>query len=74
MHDIEFATIQKQVIDGLKNGNEALEKANAMFSIEEIEDIMADTQEAVDKQNEINALLSGSLTEVDTVIIQGVSK
>ena len=69
MHDIEFATIQKQVIDGLKNGNEALEKANAMFSIEEIEDIMADTQEAVDKQNEINALLSGSLTEVDTVII-----
>jgi len=65
VHDIEFATVQKQVIDGLKNGNEALEKANAMFSIDEIEDILADTQEAVDKQEEINSMLSGYLTEDD---------
>jgi len=65
VHDIEFATVQKQVIDGLKNGNEALEKANAMFSIDEIEDILADTQEAVDKQEEINSMLSGYLTEED---------
>merc|ERR1712029_176623 len=65
VHDIEFATVQKQVIDGLRNGNEALEKANAMFSIDEIEDIMGDTQEAVEKQNEINSLLSGQLTEED---------
>lgn len=64
VHDIEFATVQKQVIDGLKDGNLALEKANAVFSIDEIEDILADTQEAVDKQREIDALLSGELTEV----------
>merc|ERR1711892_1115792 len=31
-HDIEFAQVQKQVLDGLKDGNVALEKANAMFS------------------------------------------
>merc|ERR1712059_247463 len=42
--DIEFATVQQQV----------LEKANAMFSIEEIEDILADTEEAVEKQREID--------------------
>ena len=36
-----------------------------MFSIDEIEDILADTQEAVEKQNEINSLLSGQLTEVN---------
>merc|ERR1712025_1524502 len=65
VHDIEFAQVQKQVIDGLKNGNEALEKANAMFSMDEIEDIFADTQEAVDKQQEINSLLSAQLTEDD---------
>ena len=35
-----------------------------MFSMDEIEDIFADTQEAVDKQQEINSLLSGELTEV----------
>ena len=64
VHDIEFATVQKQVLDGLKDGNVALEKANAVFSIDEIEDILADTQEAVDKQREIDALLSGQLTEV----------
>ena len=64
VHDIEFATVQKQVLDGLKDGNIALEKANAVFSIDEIEDILADTQEAVDKQREIDALLSGQLTEV----------
>ena len=64
VHDIEFATVQKQVIEGLKDGNVALEKANAVFSIDEIEDILADTQEAVEKQREIDALLSGELTEV----------
>lgn len=64
VHDIEFAQVQAQVIAGLKNGNEALEKANAMFSLDEIEDIFADTQEAVDRQAEINSLLSGELTEV----------
>ena len=36
-----------------------------MFSIEEIEDIMADTAEAAEKQREISALISGSLTADD---------
>ena len=67
VHDIEFAQVQKQVLDGLKDGNAALEKANAMFSIEEIEDIMADTQEAAEKQQEITNMLSGQLTQVNRV-------
>lgn len=54
-----------QVLDGLKIGNEALKKANEMFSIEEIEQIMEDTAEAIDKQKEIDALLSGQLTDQD---------
>merc|ERR1712215_594935 len=40
VHDIEHAQVQKQVLDGLKIGQAALEKANAMFSIEEIEDLL----------------------------------
>ena len=75
VHDIEFATVQKQVIDGLKDGNIALEKANAVFSIDEIEDILADTQEAVDKQREIDALLSGQLTEEDeSAVVEELDK
>eukprot|EP00090_Calanus_glacialis_P041758 TRINITY_DN74285_c0_g1_i1.p1 TRINITY_DN74285_c0_g1~~TRINITY_DN74285_c0_g1_i1.p1 ORF type:complete len:236 (-),score=81.02 TRINITY_DN74285_c0_g1_i1:139-795(-) len=65
VHDIEFAQVQKEVLDGLKDGNAALEKANAMFSIDEIEDILADTQEASEKQQEITDMLSGQLTQED---------
>ncbi len=53
------------MLDGLKTGNEALKKANEMFSIEEIEAIMDDTAEAVEKQKEIDSLLSGQLTAED---------
>lgn len=59
-----------QVLDGLKSGNEALKKANEMFSIEEIEQIMEDTAEAIDKQKEIDALLSGQLTDQDEDEVQ----
>lgn len=52
-------------MDGLQVGNEALKKANAMFSIEEIEQIMGDTAEAIEKQQEIDALLSGQLSTED---------
>ena len=63
VHDLEFSQVEKQVLDGLKNGNEALKKANEMFSIEEIEQIMDDTAKAAEKQREIEAILSGQLTE-----------
>lgn len=54
-----------QVIDGLKVGNEALKRANEMFSIEEIEAMMDESAEAAAKQKEINDLLAGRLTEQD---------
>ena len=53
------------MLDGLKVGNEALKKANEMFSIEEIEQIMEDTAESIEKQKEIDALISGQLTQED---------
>merc|ERR1711879_759541 len=75
MVHIEFATVQKKVIDGLKDGNVALEKANAVFSIDEIENIMVDTQEAVEKQREIDALISGQLTEEDeSAVVEELDK
>ena len=54
-----------QVLDGLKIGNEALKKANEMFSIEEIEQIMEDSAESIEKQKEIDALISGQLSAED---------
>ena len=49
VQDLEFSQVERQVLDGLKEGNEALKKANEMFSIEEIEQIMDDTAEAAEK-------------------------
>ncbi len=52
-------------MDGLKTGNAALKKANDMFSIDEIEQIMEDTAEAAEKQREITDMLSGQLSSSD---------
>jgi charged multivesicular body protein 6 len=53
------------VLDGLKSGSEALKRCHAMMSIDEIEKIMDETREGIDKQNEIDAILSGSLSPED---------
>merc|ERR1712179_814955 len=63
VHDLEFSQVEQQVLNGLKDGNSALKKANEMFSIEEIEQIMDDTAEGVEKQREIEEILSGQLTQ-----------
>ncbi|CAH1954561.1 unnamed protein product [Acanthoscelides obtectus] len=64
-HDIEFAQVELQVVDGLKKGNEALKKVNDALNIADIERILDETKEGIDKQNEINELLSGQLTQED---------
>nr|CAI5861442.1 unnamed protein product [Callosobruchus analis] len=64
-HDIEFAQVELQVVEGLKKGNEALKKVNDALNIEDIEKILDETREGIDKQNEITELLSGQLTEED---------
>lgn len=63
--DIEFAQVETQVLDGLKVGNTALKKFHEILSIDEIERVMDETKEGVEKQQEIDAILSGTLTEDD---------
>lgn len=63
--DIEFAQVERQVLDGLQIGNSALKKVHEILSIDEIERIMDETKEGIDKQQEIDSILSGSLTEED---------
>jgi len=63
--DIEFAQVETQVLDGLKTGNRALKKVHEILSIDEIESIMDETREGVEKQQEIDSILSGALTEDD---------
>lgn len=69
-HDIEFAQIEQTVLEGLKNGNAALKKMHDALDIDEIERIMDETREGVEKQNEIDAILSGNLTEEDEEAVE----
>ncbi|KAF8793643.1 charged multivesicular body protein 6-A-like [Argiope bruennichi] len=64
-HDIEFAQIEQQVIQGLKVGNESLKTLHEMLSIDDIERIMDETREGIEKQQEIDEILGGKLTDED---------
>lgn len=59
--DLEFSQVQQQVLDGLRIGNEALKKIHEVLTIEEVEKIMDETLEGIEKQQEIDALISGGL-------------
>ncbi|XP_032067317.1 charged multivesicular body protein 6 [Thamnophis elegans] len=65
VHDIEFTQIEMKVIEGLKIGNECLNRMHQVMSIEEVERIMDETQEAVEYQRQIDEILSGSFTTED---------
>jgi len=64
--DLEFAQVQQQVLDGLKVGNEALKKIHEILTIDEVERIMDETREGIEKQQEIDAIISeGALSQED---------
>lgn len=65
--DIEFAQIEIKLIDGLKSGNEALKHLNQLLSVENVEEILSETKEAAERQQEISNLLvaGGSFTAED---------
>ncbi|XP_068269310.1 charged multivesicular body protein 6 isoform X1 [Nyctibius grandis] len=65
VQDIEFTQIEMKVIEGLKIGNECLNKMHQVMSIEEVERIIGETQDAVEYQRQIDEILAGSLTEED---------
>lgn len=63
--DIEFAQVEIQILDGLKQGNAALKKMHTILDINEIEKIMDETREGIEKQQEIDTILSNALTQED---------
>ncbi|XP_034830584.1 charged multivesicular body protein 6-A [Maniola hyperantus] len=69
-HDLEFTQIEVQVLDGLKTGNAALKKVHDILNIDEIEKILDETKEGIEKQREIDELISGQLTEEDNEAVE----
>lgn len=65
VQSIEFTQIEMKVMEGLQVGNECLKKMHQVMSIEEVERILDETQEAVEYQRQIDELLAGNLTQED---------
>lgn len=63
VHDLEFAQVEMKVIDGLKVGNTALNQLHALLSIDEIEKVMDETREGIEKQREIDEILMSTSVE-----------
>lgn len=57
-------------MEGLKVGNEALKKIHDVLNIEDIEKILEETKEGIEKQNEIDALLSNNLSPEDLEAVE----
>ncbi|KAG8507513.1 Charged multivesicular body protein 6 [Galemys pyrenaicus] len=65
VQSIEFTQIEMKVMEGLQFGNECLKKMHQVMSIEDVERILDETQEAVEYQRQIDELLAGSFTQED---------
>jgi len=65
VHSIEFASMQAQVFSALSQGKDVLEKLNSQMSIEDVEKLMEDSQEAIEYQNRISELLGSALSDAD---------
>ncbi|XP_024409690.1 charged multivesicular body protein 6 isoform X2 [Desmodus rotundus] len=65
VQSIEFAQIETKVLEGLRLGNECLNRMHQVMSLEEAERILDETQEAVEYQRQIDELLAGSFTQED---------
>jgi len=62
---IEFAQIQQKVFEGLKSGNEVLKELHSQMSLEEIDNLMMDTEEAIEYQKQIEDALGGKFSAED---------
>lgn len=67
---VEFAQMEKDVFDKLKSGNEVLTALNKEMSVEKVEALMSETEEALAAQREIEEALAGYLTTEDDADIE----
>ncbi|GAA5903653.1 hypothetical protein JCM5296_001379 [Sporobolomyces johnsonii] len=65
VQSIEFSLVEKDVLFGLKQGNEVLKQLNAQMDLNMVEKLMDDTREGIAYQEEVSALLSSKISAQD---------
>ena len=61
---VERAEITVQVVEGLKQGNEALRRLNALMPVDEVRAVLEETEEHQQRVDELNRMLAESLDPV----------
>lgn len=62
---IEFALIEKDIVFGLKQGNDVLKQIHKEMTLEAVEKLMDETQEGIRYQKEVSEMLAGVMTNDD---------
>jgi len=50
VHDLEFTQVEMRVLESLKIGNNSLKEMHKLFTVEDVEQIMEETREGIEKQ------------------------
>ncbi|EPY30608.1 charged multivesicular body protein 6 [Angomonas deanei] len=62
---VEFAQIEAEVVNAMKDGKSELEKLNKMLNIDDVEKLMDETAESVEEARRIDAILSMPIDGVE---------
>ena len=63
--EIETTEMTQESLKAVQNGTDALNEMHRIMSVEDVEQIMADNEEALDDANEIASLISNSSSNLD---------
>jgi len=67
---IEFSLVEKDVIYGLKQGNQVLTEIHKEMTLEGVEKLMEETAEAIEYQKEISQILESRMTHDEEDAVQ----
>jgi len=65
VNNLEFAVVEQQVFKALQSGTQSLQKLNSQMSLDDIDQLMSDSADAIRYQEEVSAMLSKELSPVD---------
>merc|ERR1712173_389126 len=65
IENVESAQMQQEIFTAMQTGTELLQQINSEMDLDEVEQLMDDTAEAIAYQQELNDILSQNLTDVD---------
>lgn len=68
--NIEWESTNLEVMKALQAGNTALNKLHEEMSVEDVENLLAETNEAIETENQINLLLAGQFNVQDDEELQ----